>query len=95
MRHAVQCARTLFFQHPYGETGSRIYSASEWNIPGGLCSIEILSTGNYSKVVPVSRIGDRSLPFGHLYAKARELYWAFCASITGGCVLGFGPPGVM
>jgi hypothetical protein len=39
----------------------------------------------------VTRICDRSLPFGHLYAKARELYLTFCASITGGCVLGLGP----
>jgi branched-chain amino acid aminotransferase len=41
---------------------------------------EIFSTGNYSKVVPVTRIGDRSLPFGPIYAKARELYWAFAHS---------------
>ena len=41
---------------------------------------EIFSTGNYSKVVPVTRIGDRSLPFGPLYTKARELYWAFAHS---------------
>lgn len=41
---------------------------------------EIFSTGNYSKVVPVTRIGDRPLQFGPLYAKARELYWAFAHS---------------
>ena len=41
---------------------------------------EIFATGNYSKVVPVTRIGDRSLPFGRLYTKARELYWAFAHS---------------
>jgi branched-chain amino acid aminotransferase len=41
---------------------------------------EIFSTGNYSKVVPVTRIGDRSLQFGPLYTKARELYWAFAHS---------------
>lgn len=41
---------------------------------------EIFSTGNYSKVVPITRIGDRSLPFGPLYTKARELYWAFAHS---------------
>jgi branched-chain amino acid aminotransferase len=45
---------------------------------------EIFSTGNYSKVVPVTRIGDRSLPFGPLYAKARELYWAFAHSSSAG-----------
>jgi len=41
---------------------------------------EIFSTGNYSKVVPVTKIGDRGLPFGPLYTKARELYWAFAHS---------------
>ncbi len=41
---------------------------------------EIFATGNYSKVVPVTRIGDRSLPFGPLYTRARELYWAFAHS---------------
>jgi branched-chain amino acid aminotransferase len=39
---------------------------------------EIFATGNYSKVVPVTRISDRTLPFGPIYSKARELYWA-CA----------------
>jgi branched-chain amino acid aminotransferase len=38
---------------------------------------EIFATGNYSKVVPVTRIDDRTLPFGPFYQKARELYWAF------------------
>jgi len=38
---------------------------------------EIFSTGNYSKVVPVTRIDDRKLEFGPVYKKARELYWAF------------------
>jgi branched-chain amino acid aminotransferase len=41
---------------------------------------EIFATGNYSKVVPATRIGDRPLQFGPLYAKARELYWAFAHS---------------
>jgi branched-chain amino acid aminotransferase len=41
---------------------------------------EIFSSGNYSKVVPVTRIGDRALPFGPLYTKARELYWTFAHS---------------
>jgi branched-chain amino acid aminotransferase len=38
---------------------------------------EVFSTGNFSKVVPVTRIGDRSLQPGPVYRKARELYWAF------------------
>jgi branched-chain amino acid aminotransferase len=43
---------------------------------------EIFSTGNYSKVVPATRIGDRVLQFGPLYTKARELYWSFAHSST-------------
>jgi branched-chain amino acid aminotransferase len=38
---------------------------------------EIFSTGNYSKVVPVTRIDAKVLPFGPVYTKARELYWSF------------------
>ena len=41
---------------------------------------EIFSSGNYSKVVPVTRIGERSLQPGPLYRKARELYWEFAHS---------------
>jgi branched-chain amino acid aminotransferase len=41
---------------------------------------EIFSTGNYSKVVPVTRIDDRSLQPGPLYSKARGLYWDFAHS---------------
>src|SRR5262249_41617737 len=35
---------------------------------------EIFSTGNYSKVMPVTRIDDRTLPFDPMYNNARELY---------------------
>jgi branched-chain amino acid aminotransferase len=38
---------------------------------------EIFSTGNYSKVTPAVRIGERSLQPGPLYRKARALYWEF------------------
>ena len=38
---------------------------------------EIFATGNASKVLPVTRIGERALQPGPLYRKARELYWAF------------------
>ena len=41
---------------------------------------EIFATGNYSKVVPANKIGNRALPFGPLYQKARELYWSFAHS---------------
>jgi branched-chain amino acid aminotransferase len=38
---------------------------------------EIFATGNASKVLPVTRIGERSLQPGPLYRQARELYWEF------------------
>lgn len=41
---------------------------------------EIFSTGNYSKVVPITRIDDRPLPFGPIYTQARDLYWKFAHS---------------
>jgi branched-chain amino acid aminotransferase len=41
---------------------------------------EIFATRNYSKVVPATGIGERSLQFGPVYAKTRELYWAFAHS---------------
>ena len=36
---------------------------------------ELFSTGNYSKVVPVTRIEDRELQPGPIQDKARRLYW--------------------
>lgn len=36
---------------------------------------EVFSTGNYSKVVPITRVEDRMLQPGPLHAKARKLYW--------------------
>jgi branched-chain amino acid aminotransferase len=38
---------------------------------------EIFATGNASKVLPVTRIGERPLQPGPLYRKARELYWDY------------------
>lgn len=43
---------------------------------------EIFSSGNYSKVMPVNRIDQRSLQPGPLYRRARELYWAFAHSAS-------------
>jgi branched-chain amino acid aminotransferase len=45
-----------------------------------LVADEIFATGNYSKVVPVTRIDDRTLPIGAIYTKARTLYWSFAHS---------------
>lgn len=38
---------------------------------------EIFNTGNYGKLMPVTRFEDRSLQPGPIYKKARELYWAY------------------
>ncbi len=38
---------------------------------------ELWSTGNYAKLLPITRIEDRHLQPGPIYARARELYWAF------------------
>jgi len=38
---------------------------------------EIFSTGNYSKVAPITRIDARDLQPGPFYRRARELYWEF------------------
>ncbi|HEX2018601.1 MAG TPA: branched-chain amino acid aminotransferase [Aurantimonas sp.] len=38
---------------------------------------EIFSTGNHSKVVPVTRIEDRTLQPGPAYGRSRELYMTF------------------
>lgn len=41
---------------------------------------EIFSSGNYSKVMPVTRIDARDLQPGPFYARAREAYWDFAHS---------------
>ena len=41
---------------------------------------EIFSTGNYSKVVPITRIEERELQPGPIQARARRLYWEWAHS---------------
>jgi branched-chain amino acid aminotransferase len=41
---------------------------------------EIFSTGNYSKVVPITKIDERALLPGPFYTQARKLYWEFAHS---------------
>ncbi len=36
---------------------------------------EIFTTGNYIKVLPITRVETRDLQPGPIYRKARELYW--------------------
>ena len=38
---------------------------------------EIFATGNASKVLPVTRVGERSLQPGPMFRKARALYWDY------------------
>jgi branched-chain amino acid aminotransferase len=38
---------------------------------------EMFISGNYSKVMPVTRLDDREFQAGPSYRKARELYWDF------------------
>lgn len=43
---------------------------------------EIFSTGNYGKVMPVTRLEDRELKPGPVYRRARELYFEFAAGTS-------------
>jgi branched-chain amino acid aminotransferase len=38
---------------------------------------EVFSSGNFSKVSPITRIDDRALEPGPFYRQARQLYWDF------------------
>ena len=38
---------------------------------------EVFSSGNYGKLLPVSRVEDRDLQPGPFYMRARRLYWDF------------------
>ncbi|MEZ5810839.1 MAG: branched-chain amino acid aminotransferase [Rhizobiaceae bacterium] len=41
---------------------------------------EVFSTGNHSKVVPITRVEDRNLQPGPVAKKARDLYWEWAHS---------------
>jgi branched-chain amino acid aminotransferase len=38
---------------------------------------EVFSTGNYGKVLPITRVEDRHYQTGHVYQRARALYFEF------------------
>lgn len=38
---------------------------------------EIFTTGNYGKILPVTKIDDRSLQPGPLFSRACDLYWSY------------------
>jgi len=43
---------------------------------------EIFATGNYSKVVPVTKFENRDLQPGPVAARARELYWQYAHAVA-------------
>lgn len=45
-----------------------------------LTADEVFSTGNYSKVAPVTRVEHRNLQPGPIMQKARDLYWDYALS---------------
>jgi branched-chain amino acid aminotransferase len=56
------------------EAGTPVYERSiTWDEVMG--ADEIFTTGNYIKVLPITRVENRDLQPGPLYRRARELYW--------------------
>jgi len=53
----------------------RVIAASEL-----LEADELFSTGNYAKLLPITRYEDRDLQPGPVYQKAREMYWDWAHS---------------
>jgi len=41
---------------------------------------EVFTTGNYGKVLPITRVEDKAFAVGSIYRRARQLYWDFAAS---------------
>ena len=38
---------------------------------------EVFSSGNYAKILPITRVENRHFQPGPVYKKARELYWSY------------------
>ncbi len=49
-----------------------------------LAADEVFSTGNYGKVLPITRVEDRDYQIGHVYRRARELYFEFARTQPAG-----------
>ena len=57
-------------------TGTKVFERSlRWQ--EFLQADEVFSTGNYGKVMPVTRVENRSLQPGPFAKQARDLYWAY------------------
>jgi branched-chain amino acid aminotransferase len=73
-------SRTMTLLGDYGfKTTEKMLSVRDF-----LEADEIFSTGNHSKVVPITRIEDRNLQPGPVAKKARELYWEWAHSTPAG-----------
>lgn len=68
---------SLLAQHGF-ETSERTLSIRDFREAD-----EIFSTGNHSKIVPVTRIDERHLQPGPVAKKARALYWEWAHSTVG------------
>ena len=69
-------SRTISLLGDYGfKTTEKTLSVADF-----LDADEIFSTGNHSKVVPVTRIENRELQPGPVAKKARQLYWDWAHS---------------
>ena len=45
---------------------------------------EVFSTGNFGKVLPITRVEDRHYQTGHVYQRARDLYFEFARTQPAG-----------
>lgn len=62
------------------EDGMKVHEGSfKWK---DFCEAdEVFSTGNWAKVAPITRVEDRDLQPGPVYARARELYWNYSHTV--------------
>lgn len=61
------------------DAGTEVVEAT-LSVADFMAADEIFSTGNHSKIVPVTRIEDRDLQAGPLAKKTRDLYWEWAHS---------------
>lgn len=57
-----------------GEAGIEVHERT-LSVQDFMDADEVFSTGNHSKVVPITRVEDRHLQAGPVAKKARQLYW--------------------
>ena len=60
------------------ETAQRLFR--DWEKADVMAADEVFTTGNYGKVLPITRVEDRAFAPGPVYRRARDLYWDFAAS---------------